>query len=80
MNARKFLQWAVLSALCFVGIVAFMVVAGDDDPNNPLPIGTWLLVKGVAMAVIALCVLTGKVLHRHGLLPDAIDKFNDEEV
>lgn len=77
MKTTKAIQWTVFSVLFTVGFLAFMVLAGEDDPSNPLPIGEWFLIKLSAMAVIGLCVLVGKWLNAKGLIPE-ISEEDDE--
>ena len=72
-------QWAVFYPLCLVGFFAFMVLAGDEDPMNPMPFGRWLLIKAIAGGVLALCVWVGKRLHRLGVLPEYIDSITEDE-
>lgn len=76
---REAARWAVFSALCLLGFFAFMMLAGDDDPENPLPAGQWLLIKGAAFLTLLLCVWAGKALHRNGCLPEEIEKEIGED-
>ena len=70
-QVSKAIQWGILTLLMLVGFAAFLVMAGEDAPNDPpTPLGEFLLVKGIALAVFGLCVLAGKYLNRKGLLPD----------
>jgi len=78
-TAKKCAQWAVFLALCFIGCIAFMVLAGDDNPANPLPFSRWLLMKVVAGVVLYACYLCGRTLHRFGFLPEYLDKTLSEE-
>ncbi len=78
-SIKKFAQWALFSALCFIGIIAFMILAGDEDPMNPMPFGRWLLIKALAMVVIAICIWGGKRLYKKGYLPEYIDTITEEE-
>lgn len=78
-TVKKCGQWAILSALCFIGSIAFMVLAGDDDPANPLPFSRWLTIKAVAGVVLYACYLCGRTLHRFGFLPEYLDKAVSEE-
>lgn len=34
---RKFIQWGILSVLMTVGFLAFLVLAGEDNPYDPMP-------------------------------------------
>lgn len=78
-TAKKCAQWALFLALCFIGLIAFIVLAGDDNPANPLPLSRWLLMKVVAGVVLYACYLLGRTLHRFGFLPEYLDKTLSEE-
>ncbi|MCF0187914.1 MAG: hypothetical protein HUK04_00245 [Bacteroidaceae bacterium] len=71
-------QWATMTALVSVGFLAFMVVAGDENPENPMNIGAFCLIKGAAMAVIYGCYRVGKILDRKGLLPEVSEDDENE--
>jgi len=70
MNTKKVLSWLLLSALFGIGMIAFMVLAGDEDPTNPMPLGKWFLIKGIALIVIALLSFFGRYCDRKGWLPE----------
>lgn len=76
---HKYVQWAIISALFGIGIIAFFVAAGEDDPANPLSFGDWLMVKGGAVAVVYACYRVGRYLHSLGLLPVADADLTKEE-
>ncbi len=75
----KFFKWSILSAVFSVGFFGLLILAGDDDPYNPMPIGRWLLLKAVGAALIAASVYVGKVLDRHDLLPENFHDLDEEE-
>lgn len=70
----NFFKWALLSALCAVGFFGFLLLAGDDDPYNPMPLGKWFLLKLFGAALIAASIYVGRILNRHNLMPD-FDKW-----
>ena len=78
-SIKKFAQWALFSALCITGIIAFTILVGDEDPMNPMPFGRWVLIKAFAMVVIFVCVWGGKRLYKKGYLPEDIDAIAEEE-
>lgn len=41
VNWKKVRQYSLLYILFGIGFFAFMIVAGDDDPSNPLPFGRY---------------------------------------
>lgn len=77
VNWKKVGQYSLFFILFGIGFFAFMILAGDDDPSNPLPFGRWLAIKTGAMAVIAVCVFIGKFMNKIGLFSE-ID-FDDDE-
>ena len=72
---RKIIQQVNLYTLFAVGFIAFFVLAGEEDPHNPVSFGDFCLIKGAALAVLLVCLGVGKYLGRRGLLPD----LNDDE-
>ena len=67
---RKFIQWGILYALMIIGFMAFLVLAGEDNPYDPMPLFKFFILKVSALAVLGCCVLIGKVCDSKGLLPD----------
>ena len=76
---HKYVQWAIVLALFGVGFLAFMIIAGDDDPANPLPLGKWFLIKAVAAALIYTCYRVGRFLYSLGLLASIDNEDTTEE-
>lgn len=73
----KAVKWAVLWILGIWGFLSFIVLAGEEDPNNPMPFSEFLIIKAGAMASFLLCFYVGKRLHRAGYLPDELDEDED---
>ena len=67
---RKFIQWGILYALMIIGFMAFLVLAGEDNPYDPMPLFKFFILKVSALAVLGCCVWIGKVCNSKGLLPD----------
>ena len=67
---KKFSQWALFYALCFTGTIAFIVLAMEENPMNPIPFCTLLIIKVLAMIIFIICVFVGKKLHKRGYLPE----------
>lgn len=76
---HKLIQWAIVTALFSVGLLALLVIAGNDDPANPLPLGEWLLIKVIAAAIAYACYRFGRYLYRLGLLPVMDYDFKEED-
>lgn len=73
----KLTQWIVTGLLFTWGAVSFIILAGEEDPMNPMPLGKFFLLKIGAMLSLGLCCLTGKWLNGKGLIAD-IDE--DDEI
>lgn len=70
MNTKKVLSWILVSAIGIIGMIAFMVLAGDDDPINQLPLSKWFLIKGLAAASITALYFIARYCDRKGWLPE----------
>lgn len=75
----NFFKWAIFSALFAVGFIGLLILAGDDDPYNPMPLGRWFMLKAFGASLIYAAYLVGKLLYRSNLLPDSFYKDLDEE-
>lgn len=73
VTRKSVIQHTLLYVLFGIGFFAFMLLAGDDDPSNPLTLGQWFAIKLAAAAVIYLCVKVGKFLDSKGLMPEMDD-------
>lgn len=74
----KAVQWVAMWFLSIWGFISFIVIVGEEDPNNPLSLSEFFLIKAVAMASLLICLYVGKVLHKAGYLPEELDK--DDEI
>lgn len=70
MNTKKVLSWMLLSAIGGIGMIAFMVLAGDEDPMNPLQLSELFFIKGLAAASIAALYFIARYCDRKGWLPE----------
>lgn len=70
----KAVRWAALWILCILGFISFIVLAGEESPNNPMSLGEFFLIKLGGMASLLICFYVGKRLHRAGYLPDELDE------
>lgn len=66
----KFTQWLVFSLLGLWGFFSFIILAGEEDPMNPLSIEKFFLIKGAAGLSLYLCVRLGSWLNSKGLIPE----------
>lgn len=67
---KKIIQWGFMTVLCLWGMVSFLVLAGEEAPEAHLTLGDFILIKALAFASFAGCLLCGKWLFRKGLLPE----------
>lgn len=68
-----------LAVMC-VGTVAGMMIVGEEDPDSPMTMGEFFLLKAAAFIAIYLCYRLFKHLYENGMLPKyIIDELNKEE-
>lgn len=70
----KAVQWTVFWLLGIWGGLSFIFLAVEEDPNNPMPICDFFLIKIIAFASLLLCLYVGKKLHRAGYLPKELEE------
>lgn len=70
MKRNKKMQWAILSALFVWGLLSFILLAGEEDPQRPLSLQDFFLIKFGALTSLAACCYVGKLLNRAGYLPE----------
>lgn len=80
MKCSEICKWVLFCTILTIGFIAFMVLAGEEDSNNPLPFGTFCLNKLGALAVMMICYYIGKKLHAAGLLPKKLEEDLEEEL
>lgn len=73
----KAVQWAAICLLGIWGFLSFIVLAGEEDPRDPMPLGEFFLIKAGAMASLLICFYVGKRLHRARYLPEELDEDDD---
>ena len=78
MNKNKIIQWAVYIAIGTWGFLSFCVLAGDEDPNNPMSLGRFFTIKALAAISLYDCYRVGKACNKWGLFPDF--KFPEDEM
>lgn len=70
IHKSKIIQWLVFSLLGIWGFISFIILAGDEDPINPLSLEKFFLIKGAAGLSLYLCVRIGSCLNSKGLIPE----------
>lgn len=76
---HKYIQWAILTVLFGIGFFAFLILAGNENPEHPMSIADWFAIKIAAGAALYACVLLGKYLYRLGILPVLDEDMEKEE-
>ncbi len=71
-------QWAITTALMTVGFIAFLILCGEETPDNPMPLGQFFAAKIAALTVLGGCIKAGKYLHGKGLIVDMNEE--DDEI
>lgn len=79
MTTGNLFKWCIATAIFGVGFFGLLILAGDDDPYNPMPFGRWFMLKASGAALIYVAYLVGKLLYRNDLLPDSFYEELDEE-
>lgn len=78
MKKTKILKWALLLALTTWGSFSFIVLIGEEDPQNPLNLVQFMFMKIGALASLTVTGWGGARLHKAGCLPD-LSKLIEEE-
>ena len=80
LQKSKLCQWTMFLAVMCVGTVAGMMIVGEEDPDSPMTMGEFFLLKAAAFIAIYLCYRLFKHLYENGILPKyIIDELNKEE-
>ena len=48
-------RWAMMTVAVMAGCAAFLVLAGEDNPEAPMSLTRFLIIKLAALAVLAVC-------------------------
>lgn len=72
----RWVQHLILSVIGLWGFISFIILAGEEDPLDPMPLGRFCLIKSLGLISLFLCFLTGKWADKKGLLPDEINDKN----
>lgn len=80
-NGKEFARWSLLAMLIGAGMFAFLILVGEETPDNPMNIGEFFVLKFGALVTIYGVVLLCKHLCKRGLLPQSfIDEITKEEI
>lgn len=80
LQKSKFCQWTLFLAIMCIGVVAGLVIAGEEAPDSPMTTGEFFMLKAAAFLAIYLCYRLGKYFYENGMLPKyVIDELSKEE-
>ncbi len=71
-------QWSLLTILIIWGMLAFIVLAGEDNPEMPMSLTQFILLKAGALVNISAVGIIAKRCNKRGWLPD-LEKLLTEE-
>ncbi len=71
-------QWSLLTLLTTWGMFAFLFLAGEDNPDMPMALSLFLLIKVIAFINLVVCYQVGKYFNKRGWLPDLEKYFGSE--
>jgi hypothetical protein len=75
-NKQTIAKYARLYAIGLWGFLSIIWLAGE--PIDDMTLGKFCLLKGIGLASLGLCCLTGKRLDKAGLLSDMDDEKDCE--
>ena len=78
MTTGNVFKWCIATAIFAVGFFGLLILAGDDDPYNPMPLGRWFMLKAMGAALMYVAYRIGRLLDRYNLLPEFKDLEEDE--
>lgn len=79
MKRSTIIGYAAVTALIAVNLMFFIALAGEDNPNNPMPLPRLITIKCVALAGLYACFVIGKWMRRKGLIPDSVANLCKED-
>ena len=73
--AKNILFYGIVCA----GVILFMLVAGEENPDEPMTLAQFASIKFGSLAGLFLLVKVGKVLYNAGCFPEHVMKEIEEE-
>lgn len=74
---KPIIQWSLFLSLMTVGFVSFLIMAGDEYPNESM--SCFFLKKTIAIAVFTGVFFACKYCYSKRLFPDYINRIGTEE-
>lgn len=78
ITKRSVGQWSLLTILTLWGVLAFMVLAGEDSPEAPMSLAEFFAWKAAALVNFGAAVFIGKCCDKKGWLPDLENLLQEE--
>lgn len=78
ITAKAIKQWSLLTVLSCWGMLAFIFLCGEDNPDMPISLALFLFIKVSALLNLVACYQVGKWLNKRGWLPDLEKYFGSE--
>lgn len=69
-KVNRIAQWTAKLLLCAWGVVSFIFLAGEENPDTPLSLCNFIVIKTIAMTSFLLCLYVCKRLYRTGRLQE----------
>lgn len=63
-------QHAWLTLVVVIALIGFILVTGEDDINNPMPLLNWIILKALGVAIFGGSIFLGNRLRKKNLLPE----------
>ena len=76
---RTIAQWSIFSTLFLAGFMAFLILCGEDNPEQPMSDTVFFGLKLAAGVVLYFCIIAGKYFNHRGLLPEIINSKKDKQ-
>lgn len=70
-------QHAWLTLVLVIGFIGFILIAGEEDTNNPMPLLKWAILKALGVAMFGGSIFLGILLDRKNLLPECNEDEED---
>lgn len=75
MKRSPVIQYAILAALCLFAAVAVIIIFGEEDPNKPMSLFEFFVLKGLAVFALYGMYNFGVWLKAHDMIPARVLAF-----
>lgn len=79
MKKSVIISYIAFAVLVAVNLMFFIAFAGEDNPDNPMPLSRLIAIKCLAAAGLYACFMVGKWMRRNGLIPDSVADLCKED-